>query len=294
MTRAITSWKDMEKSDDFSWPYEWRERDGKHVKLPYRSVDNVGPAGSINASIEDMLKYLQFRIDSGRVQGRQLVSTAAVRTMESPHTPMGGNDLWTGYDHMTYGLAVGVGSYRGHRVVIHGGGIDGFISQMSWMPDDRIGVIALTNSGSSISYLLVSSVYDRLLGLPLIDWSAKQRAAEAAGKKTADSTKAALAAARKTGTSPSHPLADYVGSYEHPGYGMLEVRLAGSELVGALDDLVVPIRHYHYDVFEVYDAPQAGSFQGLVTFLLNGQGDVDRVAVRLDSAAKPIEFVRRR
>jgi hypothetical protein len=137
-------------------------------------------------------------------------------------------------------------------------------------------------------------VYDRLLGLPLIDWAAKQRAAEAAGKKTADSTKAALAAARKTGTSPSHPLADYVGSYEHPGYGMLEVRLAGSELVGALDDLVVPIRHYHYDVFEVYDAPQAGSFQGLVTFLLNGQGDVDRVAVRLDSAAKPIEFVRRR
>ena len=45
----------------------------------------------------------------------------------------------------TYGLATWVSSYRGHKWVQHGGGIDGFISQMAWLPNDSIGVVVLSN-----------------------------------------------------------------------------------------------------------------------------------------------------
>src|SRR5438093_811307 len=57
MTRSNTSVTESPKSDDFAYPYGWR--DSTLVKLPFRNIAEIGPAGSINSSIEDMLKYIQ-------------------------------------------------------------------------------------------------------------------------------------------------------------------------------------------------------------------------------------------
>ena len=105
-----------------------------------------GPAGSINASVMDMLKYVQFHIDSGRAGGRQLISA---RSEARITTPVAAAPGFEGEDPelepTTYALGLAVTNFRGHRLVIHGGGIDGFISQMSWLPRERIGIVVLTN-----------------------------------------------------------------------------------------------------------------------------------------------------
>lgn len=290
MSRSNTAITESPKSDDFSWAYGLK--DGAIVRIPFRSADHVGPAGSANSSIEDMLKYVQFRIDLGMAGGKRLLSEAQAKEMQSPQMPVGpaADALWAGFDQTTYGLGVGTGFYRGHRAVIHGGGIDGFISQMSWLPDDKIGVVVLTNQGvnNGIPTLVVKAVYDRILGLPPIDWAAKQREFDKVGARQAAEYEAKQAAERKTGTSPSRALADFVGSYSHPGYGTFVVRMAGGGLELVADDLSAPLEHYHYDTFKVAESPTSGMLQGLVSFLTNPKGQVDRVSIPLEPAIAPI------
>ena len=42
-----------------------------------------------------------------------------------------------------------IGRYRQHRLVEHGGGIDGFLTECMLLPDDGIGVVVMTNTSSS-------------------------------------------------------------------------------------------------------------------------------------------------
>ena len=91
----------------------------------------------------------------------------------------------------TYGLGLMVGGYRGRKHVSHGGGIDGFISAMEWLPDEQIGVIALSNTShtGTVPALVVRNAFDRMLGLEPIDWAARARSAkrsEARGRRGQD------------------------------------------------------------------------------------------------------------
>ncbi len=100
------------------------------------------------------------------------------------------------------------------------------------------------------------------------------------------------------GTSPSHPLEKYVGTYQHPGYGTIEVRLGTSGLEARLDQFQANLRHYHYDVFELVgdDSPlgslNRGVLEGLAMFHMNKKGKIDRVGVPLEPNVADIVFER--
>jgi len=285
MTRSNLTVTESMKSDDFSYPYGLR--DSAVVRIPFRQLDAAGPAGSINSSVEEMLKYVQFRIDSGSAGGRQLVSKAAVTKMQTPVIVANGFSGQEGLElgPTTYALAVAVTNYRGRKLVIHGGGIDGFLSQMSWLPNERIGVVVLTNfSGANVANIITNHVYDVFLGLDQVDWIGRQKTAMARGAVRADSVRKAREAERKPGTSPSHAIADYAGTYEHPGYGRVTISVAGNGLELQIDDLKTQLKHFHYDVFEIGDAQTVVPIQGRATFMTNTKGVVDRLALPLEPA----------
>ena len=81
MTRTNTSVTQTQKTDDFSYPYTTRDTCNW---IPFRQLDAAGPAGSINSSVEDMLKYVQMRIDSGVAGGKELYSRAVNTKMQTP------------------------------------------------------------------------------------------------------------------------------------------------------------------------------------------------------------------
>ncbi len=303
MTRSNTSVRESPQAGDFAYPYTLRN--DSIIRLPFRNVDAIGPAGSINSTVDDMLKYIQFRIDRGSGE-RRLLSKESEIQMQSPQMVSGGISEYDELGLSTYGLGLGVTGYRGHKVVGHGGGIDGFISAMAWMPRDRIGIMVLTNlSGNNpVPVLLQRNLFDRLLGLPLVDWVARQRTADSTGASRAAKERELIDQQRKPGTQPSHPLADYVGRYQHPGYGTLEVVLDNNELAVILDPHRAKLSHYHYDVWRIQDPGGVVPFGGLLRFLTSEKGEIDRVAVPLEPnlmvpvpgsterALKPITFVR--
>ena len=318
MTRSNTSVRDLPAADDAALGYVWRDCPAEKaagmvgtagaagaaapsstecglVQVPYRNIDAVAPAGSINSDVEEMLHYIQFHIDSGRYNGRAILSKENASLMETPQMLVGDQEIWP--DELgvaTYGLGLSVTSYRGQKLVQHGGGIDGFISQMSWLPKERIGIIVLTNmSGTNpVPNIVTRNVIDRLLGLAPIDWVARTEKQLQDAKAKRLKQRADRAAERQPNTSPSHPLSAYGGTYEHPAYGRLSVQADGAALSVSFDGFNVPLKHFHYDVFEIDDPMDALPLSGRVTFLMDSKGNIDRMAVPFEPSVKDIEFTR--
>lgn len=116
------------------------------MKLPYS-------AGSLGSSVLDLLKW-----NTALVAGR-VVSAESYRRMTTPATLNDGS-------HTTYGYGLGTGTLGGHRKVAHGGGINGFRSQLAYYPDDRLTVVVLCNTGSANPDLLEAKITRLALGIP--------------------------------------------------------------------------------------------------------------------------------
>jgi Domain of unknown function (DUF3471) len=243
-----------------------------------------------------------MHIDQGVHNGKTLVSKRFAHRMQSPHSaPAISLDTDAPrYPEIVpggYGLGIAISSYRGHKLVEHGGGIDGFISAMSWMPDDRLGVMVLTNfSGvNPVPAIVMRNVYDRLLGLDQIDWVARQRTALAFAEKRQKEREKEREAERVAGTSPSHAFSEYAGTFEHPGYGVIRIAHESGGLILTLDEFTVPLEHFHYDVFRTAKNANAPGLRELarVTFSYGGNGKVESASIPLEPAAPEIVFKRK-
>ena len=297
MTRSNTSVRDMSASGDYSFAHVLRS--DKAMAIPFRNIDAIGPAGSINSNVEEMLKYVQMHIDQGDAGGKQIISKRFAALMQSLHSAAPVNiDLeaptYTEFGPGGYGLGVSVRSYRGHKLVDHGGGIDGFISAMSWMPHDRIGVVVLTNlSGTNpVPNIVVNNVYDRLLGLAPVDYVARAKAAQERSERQGTEREAKRAAERVTGTSPSRPLAQFAGNYEHPAYGTVTVAEVDGKISLRHGTIASLYEHFHYDVFQSVTNAETRpwSQRTRISFTSGSNGKVESVAVPLDPAVADIVF----
>ncbi len=284
ITGSNFSVEDSKKSDDFAKAYTIK--DGVVKNIPLRNIDNVGPAGSINSSINDMLKWIQFHLDTGKVAGKQLVSKDVMLDMHTPYmhisSTMKSNDM----SHNNYALGWIVSMYRGHKHVRHGGGIDGFITSTNFLPFDDVGVFVVNNAASGISHQIALYVIDVMLGLEPVDryaeWKENRaKAAEKESQKTDD---------RIEGTTPSHPLTDYEGVYEHPAYGKVMITANEKDLSGSFNSFNFVLNHYHYDVFQSTDDAEFENTK--ITFHTNIKGEIDRLSSPIEPMVDPIIFTK--
>ena len=215
--------------------------DGITERVPFRSLDAIGPAGSINSSAADMIRFVQFHLERGKWGEHQLLSGLMADQMRQPQVVIPRDvEPWDEVGYDSYGMGMIVGTYRGHKIVHHGGGIDGFISSMSMMPSKRLGVVILSNPGggqSSPHAARGCMIYDRMLSLEPIDWIGRGKTASA---HTASADGAAPAP--RPGTSPSHPLAEYAGTYAHPGYGDVRIEWQKGRLSMSYHGMTTPAR----------------------------------------------------
>ena len=287
MSHSDLSVTEIEKTDDHALPYELKKE--VVTKVPYHNIDAIGPAGSINSSVDDMSRYLIFQLGDGKYEGKQIVAEGDLREMHSPQTAI--PDPPPAFSmpelgHFSYGLAWVATSYRGHNLVWHNGGIDGFYALLSMLPDDHMGIVVLTNlPNGQTPEVLAYNVYDRLLGLDPLPWFDRFKALEAKGKKEEDEAKKNKPTNRKTGTHPSHSLADFAGEYQNAGYGAIKVGLKGDALELSLNKLgPYPLEYYHYDIFQVPEDSDSFAAGEKFQFEMNKKGDIDRIAAPLAPA----------
>ncbi|MDU9415898.1 serine hydrolase domain-containing protein [Pseudomonas sp. zfem005] len=107
-------------------------------------------AGSLWASPVDLSHFVQMVFADGRYQGRQVLQPASIQEMLHPQNVGNALDL-----DCSIGLGWFLGTYGdelatpGLRVVEHSGSTGDFNAQMTLLPEQRLGVVVLTNSDSA-------------------------------------------------------------------------------------------------------------------------------------------------
>ena len=120
--------------------------DGK-TPYPYWNI-LVRPAGAINASAKDMAAYVQFYLNRGAVGGTQVMPAASIDRMETPtRTWQAQEGLKTGYGLSNYTSFNDGFVYHGHD-----GGVNGGITDMSYMPEYGVGFFYSINSGNGAAF----------------------------------------------------------------------------------------------------------------------------------------------
>lgn len=253
MTGSSSSLQGLRDSAEPALGYVEGE-DEKIVKTDYANLDAIAPAGAINSTLADMSRYLRMHVADGSLDGRQWFDASLLREMRQPWISDTSPSLYPEFGGMQYGMGLFLGSYRGNQYVYHGGNIDGFTSSISYLPQQRIGVVMLSNLGRSrLRDIVPFRIYDRLLGLQEIDWSARlaeRKALDRAAEVEPGKSKRKLPSLHRTGTRPGHALAEYAGQYEHPAYGLITIGNTGSALSMDFHGAQAPLAHYHYEVFE--------------------------------------------
>jgi len=292
MARTNFSVLDSQKDQDFAQPY--RRKSGKTEKMPFRVISNLGPAGSINSSVNEMSKWLIMQLNGGQFEGKKLANAATVQDMHLAHMPTGGTPQLPGISPADYGMGWFTQSYRGHELVEHGGNIDGFSANVVLLPQDDIGMVILTNlNGTSLRDLMAYVIADRLLDLKSIDWIGQGAARRAIAEAATEEGQKKKEVTRVQGTRPSHRLDDYTGDYENPGYGPLKVQLSGDRLQVTFNGITTPVEHWHYDTFNGAKAADPTFEDMKFGFLTDASGFISAVAVPFEPSVRDIVFTKK-
>ncbi len=292
MNASNLSVNDSRKTGDYALPYRTEKEEIKEI--PFRNIDEIGPAGSINSNVEDMTAYLLMQLDRGKHGGKPFLAESSVRQMHAPQVVMPGESRYKEVGSSSYGLGWMISTYQGRKLVQHGGNIDGFSALVAFLPGENIGTVILTNSnGSQLPGVLSRYTFDRLLGLEPVDWTQRIRGEEKQSKAAQEAAEKKQYTPRRPNTRPSHEIAEYAGDYAHPAYGVVRVEASGADLKATLNVHSSVFKHYHYDVFEAPESPGNPLQRSKIQFHTAMDGSVESLSIPFDASLKPVVFPRR-
>ena len=104
------------------------------------------PAGGIISNIDEMSHWLIALMNDGKYNGKQVLPPNVLKATLQPAIGLpntAGRERWDIGKSLNaaYGMGRETASYRGQLLTFHGGDLPGFHSQVSFMPNDQIGVI---------------------------------------------------------------------------------------------------------------------------------------------------------
>jgi CubicO group peptidase (beta-lactamase class C family) len=267
--------------------------------------DNTNPAGGINASASDMARWMIVQLDSGRIAPasggapeRRLFTPASTRELWSIVTPIRvSGTARRGFEHLRpnlsgYALGIGVSDYRGHLRLQHSGGLPGYLSLVTMIPDQRLGVAVLTNqeSGDAFNAITLAAI-DAYLAAPKLDYLAFYSARRDTARMNLAKSAQRAAAARDSTSGPSLPLEKYAGRYVDAWYGDVSIAREGAGLVMRFShtpQLVGDMVHWQHDSFLVRWRDRELRADAYATFALNPDGSIERL--KMAPASDDVDF----
>ena len=171
------------------WTY-----DGRTFPAPVFPL-GTAPAGNLFSSVDDLARFAVCLLREGMTDDRQLLKPATLQAMWTPQ--FAGEKETTGF-----GLGFHCSQWEGRRRVGHGGAIYGYATQLSILPDEKLGVVVAASQ--DIANGVVSRIADEALRGLLT-----ARTGQAADQKPAD--------LKLTGPLPAELATRLAGRYQADG-----------------------------------------------------------------------------
>jgi CubicO group peptidase (beta-lactamase class C family) len=235
-TLALTA--EMPKSINRTVPHTLN--DGRLTAIPYCQIDGLAPAGAISSSVNDMSKWVMALLNDGKVGNRQVIPAAAIQATRQPQDIVGSIHHLNGEDNFElYGLGWFIQDYSGHRLVMHDGGVNGYLSSVTLSPQDHLGIIILTNTDQNLFFeALRWEILDAYFGQGyrnysdayLTNYKTRATADQTTDKKLRDSVLLNL--------RPALPAGNYTGKYTNSLYGSMTITQ------GENNDLEIRFEHH--------------------------------------------------
>lgn len=282
MTASSTSITAFKGLDNMATPHA--RLGGAPQAIPWRNVDNIGPAGSINSNALDLAQWLRMQLGEGLHENKKIISSSALKEMHKPQMIIPYNLQAPGTtldaNFTNYGFGWFLHDYHGRKIVQHGGAIDGMSALVAMMPQEKIGVAVLSNiQGSQLPWALMYRVFDAYLGLPPQDRSATFLASSKRAQERAKTAAKKMEDDRVKDAKPSLSLEQYAGTYKDEMYGEATVTHEEGKLMFRYSPTFTgELEHWHYDTFRV-KWPNPTVPESLVTFTLNAQGKAQEIKV---------------
>jgi CubicO group peptidase (beta-lactamase class C family) len=206
---------------------------GELKKIPYGNIDNLAPAGAISSSVNDMSKWVMMLLNNGKLGDKQIIPSSAIAQTRTPHSILGnGGHMFNKSHFALYGLGWFLQEYAGRKIVEHTGGVNGFVTSVCLVPEEKLGIIVFTNTDANNFYeALRNEIEDAYLGLPYRNYSKVyhgfQENEEAATEKIIKAIRDTVAMNHKTDL----PLTAYAGDYMHEVYGKMNIKIEAGKLI---------------------------------------------------------------
>jgi len=219
----------MDKRNNVAVPYS--NAFGELSKLPYDQVDNLGPATSMVSCVSDLTHWLMMQLDSGRYDGKTVVPWAVVQKTRDANIMTGSRKSGFYPTHFrAYGLGENMTDYNGRQVYWHTGGAFGFVTNVCFVPEEKLGITILTNNDNQNFFeALRYQILDAYLGVAYTNRSKFQMGFAIQGKSDRDKTMAAMKERVARKNRPDNP-DQFVGDYYNELYGQISVSRDGDRL----------------------------------------------------------------
>jgi CubicO group peptidase (beta-lactamase class C family) len=201
--------------------------------LPYKVFDNLAPAASISSSVSDMSHWLICQLDSGKYNGITVIPFPVIQETRKPRSIIGNSYSPFTHTHFSlYGLGWLLSDYEGREIVSHTGGVNGFLTSVTLLPEEKLGVVVLTNTDANEFYdALKWEIVDAYLNLPYRNYSNyylgffKKHSEEELSQYKAQKDTISMH------IKPATDLKNFTGHYVNPIYGYLDIALTGNKLM---------------------------------------------------------------
>jgi CubicO group peptidase (beta-lactamase class C family) len=240
MARSSLTFNEMIARGDFATPYlpilDMKDRIRDLKPIPHRDGAGTGPGIALNSSVTDLANWLIMNINGGKFLGKQILSQKALAEMHTPQITVGDPS-----NKKYYGLGWYLSTYiSGEKIISHTGFNDGMIAYMGFMPDKKLGVVALSNQAFyAITQIAAFTAFDEMLQHDPWGW-------DTSFSRTYHYTAPPIGIGPEMGQLP--------GVYEHPAYGQLRIVSGPQGPTLEYNDFKSPIGYEEgperYSVFE--------------------------------------------
>ena len=220
----------IEKQSNVAVPYT-TSYTGVLNPVPYDNWNNLAPAASIVSNVNELSHWLMMQLDSGRYNGQRILPWSVLQKTRDINIVTGSRKSTIFPMHFRgYGLGLFGADYNGRQIYWHTGGAGGMVSNVCFVPEERLGIAILTNNDNQNFFeALRYQILDAYLGVPYVNRSLQQLPGFRNEMK-AQVAEIAQWRSRVKGTKSPLPLSAYTGCYSNELYGNITISQAGDRL----------------------------------------------------------------
>ncbi len=172
-----------------------------------------------------------MQLDSGRYGGKHILPFAVLQKTRDVNIVTGSRKSAAYPVHIRgYGLGLFMSDYNGRAIYWHTGGAGGMVSNVCFVPEERLGIAILTNNDNQNFFeALRYQILDAYLSVPFVNRSQQQL--DGFNKGMQDQIKEIDGWRKKvTGNKPALPLSAYTGIYSNPLNGIINISQKNTQL----------------------------------------------------------------